>query len=370
MSLSYAERRDWVRLIRSDNVGPITFAALLARYETASAAIDTLPELAARGGRKNAIRVCPMEKAEQELEAAEMIGARCIATCEADYPVLLSHIDAAPPIIYVLGNGNILNKPTIAIVGARNGSAAGKRLTTQIAQELGENGIIIASGLARGIDTAAHTASAETGTIAVLAGGIDVIYPPENDELYARIQTQGLIMSEMPPGLRPQGRHFPQRNRLISGLAVGVLVVEAAARSGSLITARLALEQDREVFAVPGSPLDPRAKGTNRLIRQGALLTENAGDIMEAITPFLARGLAESAMAPPKPSSAPLLPAGENAQSGLADRLLDLLSPTPMEIDELIRQSGGETPAVLTALLELELAGRLERHVGQRISLA
>ncbi|MEM7192248.1 MAG: DNA-processing protein DprA, partial [Pseudomonadota bacterium] len=285
--LSDAQRLAWLRLLRSENVGPATFRALVNQFGGAEAAIEALPELSRRGGRAQAIQLCSIEDAEAELARARAIGAHLVAHGEPGYPPALAHVDASPPLIYVKGRLELAAMPMLAIVGARNGSAAGQKFTRQIAKALCLAGFAIASGLARGIDTAAHHASLEHGTIAVVAGGIDIVYPPENAELQEAIGTRGLIVSERMPGLKPRGKDFPRRNRLISGISLGVLVVEAAQRSGSLITARFAGEQGREVFAVPGNPLDPRATGTNNLLKQGATLVTEISDIVDALAPIL-----------------------------------------------------------------------------------
>ena len=365
--LTADERLDWLRLIRSENVGPITFFQLLQRYGSAAKALDALPELARRGGRSKPIALFSAMQAEREIAATTGAGARFVAWGEADYPEPLAAIADAPPLIVVTGRDQILNKPAVAVVGARNASANGVRLTRRIAGELGEKGLIVVSGLARGIDAAAHEGSLETGTIAVTAGGIDVVYPAQNEELHRRITDSGAILTEIAFGIQPQARHFPRRNRIISGLALGVLVVEAAPRSGSLITARFALEQGREVFAVPGSPLDPRARGTNNLIRDGAVLTESADDIVAVLEPRLHKPLAEPGE-PGFQTPAPAPPDEENIEKNRA-LIRDLLGPSPAAVDELIRQSHLTPAVVLTILLELELAGLLERHLGNQVSL-
>src|SRR5690606_32270214 len=312
--------------------------------------------------------VFPASAAEREMAALEKFGGRMIAAIEPDYPKPLRAIADPPPILSVLGHADLLNRDTLAIVGARNASAAAIRLTRQIAGELSRGGLIIASGLARGIDTAAHDAALNGGTIAVVGGGIDYIYPKENEALYAEIAARGCIIAEQPFATVPPARHFPRRNRLISGLALGVLVAEASPRSGSLITARMALEQGREVFAIPGSPLDPRARGTNGLIRSGATLIEDADEIFEALAALRRRPLGEP--------DRPLLPlfspelASEAELDAARPEIIDLLGAAPIEIDEIIRQSGQSPALVLTILLELELAGRIERHFGNRVSIA
>jgi DNA processing protein len=301
--LSNNERRAWLRLSRTEHVGPVTFQSLIARFGSAAAALEELPRLAQRGGGKNF--VLPDERdCDRELEALAKLGGRMIASCEPDYPRGLAALDAPPPLISVLGHPHLLRKEMIAIVGARNASALARKFTDMLSRELGFAGLMVVSGLARGIDAAAHEAALAVGTVAVVAGGVDIIYPPENEKLYAAIKDQGVIVSEMQLGEAPQARHFPRRNRIISGLARGVVVVEAAEKSGSLITAQCALEQGREIFAVPGSPLDPRAKGANRLIREGATLTESAEDILSVLSPMLEGGFREpdtSAPSPPPP---------------------------------------------------------------------
>ena len=288
IELSDRQRLAWLRLIRSENVGPATFRALVNQFGGAEAALGALPALSRRGGRAS-IRICTEEEAAAELEAAERAGARLVAMGEKGYPPALTHVDAPPPLLCVKGRLELAEGPIVAMVGARNGSAVGQKLTRQLATELGLEGFVIASGLARGIDTAAHLAALERGTIAVLAGGIDVAYPPENADLQRAIGEQGLLLTERSPGFAPRGKDFPRRNRLISGISLGVVVVEAAERSGSLITARFAGEQGREVFAVPGSPLDPRSAGTNNLLKQGACLVTGSRDIVDALAPMLGR---------------------------------------------------------------------------------
>jgi DNA processing protein len=363
--LSDAERLDWLRLIRSENVGAVTFNALLRRYGHASVAIEALPELARKGG-KRAIKVCPRADAEREIEATAKAGARFVASIEPGYPPGVLAIHDAPPLLTYLGTLALGADPgrIVSIVGARNASGVGARFARQLAAELGQANLVVASGLARGIDAAAHTGAASTGTIAVLAGGVDVCYPEENRALYEQLKTQGLILSEMPVGTEPQATHFPRRNRLISGLGVGVVVVEAALHSGSLITARMALEQSREVFAVPGSPLDPRCRGTNNLLREGATLTESAEDVTRAM-----RGI-RTLSDPAGPSyTADGEPPGEAELGRARSQVIDLLGPSPLPVDEVVRQCRLTPATVLTILLELELAGRLQRHPGNRVSL-
>ncbi len=365
-TLSRAERLDWLRLIRSERVGPVTFRQLLARFGSASAALEALPGLARRGGRKGPLKICPKADAEAEMEALEALGARAVVLSEPAYPTALTAIDDAPPILGVLGHGHILERKCVAMVGARNASANGRRLARQIAAELGQAGWLVASGLARGIDAAAHEGALDSGTVAVVAGGLDVIYPKENAALYDAIKAVGAIVSEMPLGTVPQARHFPRRNRLISGLSLGTVVVEAAPRSGSLITARFAGEQGREVFAVPGSPLDPRARGCNHLIREGATLIESAADIIEALS-ALGGPHAMERKAPEFLSGA--ANSLDDADLSLARREIeDLLGPTPVAVDELLRQCQVSPPLVSMVLLELELAGRIDRHPGNRVA--
>jgi DNA processing protein len=364
--LNRSEQADWLRLIRSENVGPVTFFHLVRYYGSAGAALDALPALAARGGKRK-IKICPKDVAERELERIEAIGAALIAHGEPAYPRALGAIEDAPPLLMRLGHGDLLERPLVAIVGARNASSNGRRLASQLAADLGAAGMTVVSGMARGIDTAAHTGALETGTAAVVAGGIDVVYPAENQALYDDIVARGVVLSESPPGMEPIARHFPRRNRLVSGLSLGVVVVEAAPRSGSLITARLALEQGREVFAVPGSPLDPRARGANNLIRQGATLTESAEDILSVISEQMIRSLEDPSGGSfdPPPGRPP--PASE--LDGARKNIIELLSPSPAPVDELIRECQVSAALVAVVLLELELAGRIERHPGGRVSL-
>ena len=366
--LNHHQRIAWLRLIRSENVGPATFRALVNEFGGAEAAIDALPLLSRRGGRSD-IRLCTEAEAEAELAAADRLGASLVAVGEPGYPPALAQVDAPPPLLYAKGRLDLANIPIVAIVGARNGSAVGQKFTRQIATELALEGFVIASGLARGIDTAAHMAALEHGTIAVLAGGIDIVYPPENEELQHAIGERGLLISERSPGFSPRGKDFPRRNRLISGISLGVVVIEAAERSGSLITARFAGEQGREVFAVPGSPLDPRAAGTNNLLKQGACLVTSARDILETLAPILGR--------PPAPPPVELAAADEHRppeplpdiRQSERELIVSALGPSPVDIDELIRATGVTTRKVHIVLLELDLAGRLQRHGQQLVSL-
>jgi DNA processing protein len=363
-ALTDEQRIDWLRLIRSDNVGPRTFHALLRHAGDAAGALQLLPDLARRGGATRPGRICSREDALREIESARRIGVRFVTTDEHGYPPRLATIDDAPPLLAVRGNLDTLMRAMIAIVGSRNASAAGMKFAQSLAHDLAASGFIIVSGLARGIDQAAHRASLSTGTVAALAGGHNQIYPPEHADLaHAITSGVGAAISEMPLDHAPRANDFPRRNRLISGAAVGVVIIEAAHRSGSLITARMAAEQGREVFAVPGSPLDPRSAGANDLLKQGATLVTSAADIISVVNPILERpmktGLEEPA-------------AGEYGRDPDATeraRIIALLGPTPVGIDDLIRLSGAPVSAVRIVLLELELAGRLERHGGGLVSL-
>ncbi|HVW72745.1 MAG TPA: DNA-processing protein DprA [Rhizomicrobium sp.] len=363
MQLNDRERRAWLRLARTGNVGPVTFRNLLARFGSASAALEELPRMAHRGGAANFV-LPPEEDSARELEALAKQGGRLIASCEAEFPPGLKALEAPPPVLSVLGHPHLLQKEMIAIVGARNASALARKFADILARELGFAGLVVVSGLARGIDTAAHEAALAVGTVGVVAGGVDIIYPPENEKLYAAIKNQGVIVSEMRLGEAPQARHFPRRNRIISGLARGVVVVEAAEKSGSLITASYAIDQGREVFAVPGSPLDPRAKGANRLIKDGATLTESAEDILSVLRPMLGGGFEE----PDSLSPTPVTEALEAEADRIRAHVEEALGPAPVEIDELIRQLRAPVAVVLTVILELELAGRCQRHPGNRVS--
>jgi DNA processing protein len=362
-TLTDAQRIDWLRLIRSDNVGPRTFRSLVNHFGSPRAALERLPDLARRGGASRPGRICSEEDARAEIAAGKRIGVALLAPGEAGYPPRLTVLDDAPPLVGVRGTYEVLMRPVIAVVGSRNASGAGLKFAGSIARDLGEAGFVIASGLARGIDQAAHRASIASGTVAVLAGGHDRVYPPEHEDLLATIiESGGAAISEMPMGHVPRARDFPRRNRLISGVALGVVVVEAAMRSGSLITARIAAEQGREVFAVPGSPLDPRAAGTNDLIKQGATLTTEASDVINAVEPIMGRpiGLSE-----PDHSE----PVDFEPDASDRARITGLLGPSPVLLDDLIRMAGASPAIVRTVLLELELAGRLERHGGGLVSL-
>jgi DNA processing protein len=362
--LTHEQRLDWLRLICSDHVGPRTFRALVNHCGGARAALAALPDLAHRGGAIRPTRVHSRRDAERELEAASAFGVTLVALGEPDYPRRLQMIDDAPPLLAVRGRTAAFDLPTVAIVGARNASAAGLRFAERLARDLGAAGFAVVSGLARGIDAAAHRGSLATGTIAVLAGGHDRVYPPEHHDLADAILADGALISEMPLGWEPRARDFPRRNRLISGLAAGIVVVEAARRSGSLITARFALEQGREVFAAPGSPLDPRAEGSNDLIKQGATLVTDATDVIAVLRPIFGEPVA---LAATEPDPAPV--PGAEPDGDERTRILALLGPTPVPIDDLVRLSGSSPAGVRVVLLELELAGRLERHGGALVSL-
>jgi DNA processing protein len=360
--LTDEQRVDWLRLIRSDNVGPRTFRSLINHSGSARTALQRLPDLARRGGAARPGRICSEEDARTEIAASKRLGVSLVAPGEAGYPPRLAVLDDAPPLLGVRGAADVPMRPIIAIVGSRNASGAGLKFAGTLARDLGEAGFVIASGLARGIDQAAHRASIDSGTVAVLAGGHAKVYPPEHEELLAAIiETGGAAISEMPLGHVPRARDFPRRNRLISGVALGVVVVEAAHRSGSLITARIAAEQGREVFAVPGSPLDPRAAGTNDLIKQGATLTTEASDVINAVEPIMGRPIELS-----EPDDEPL---ASEPEASDRERIVDLLGPSPILLDDLIRMAGTSPAIVRTVLLELELAGRLERHGGGLVSL-
>ncbi|WP_294321468.1 DNA-processing protein DprA [uncultured Sphingomonas sp.] len=352
-----------LRLIRSANIGPVTFRALIERYGDAVAAIEALPTLAARGGGRAPV-LADEAVVRREIATVRGLGGRYLLLGDPDYPALLAEIDSAPPALIVRGDLSLLARPAVAMVGARNASAAACRFARGLAEELGAAGYAVVSGLARGIDTAVHQGAIGHATIGVIASGIDVVFPPENAGLQEEVATRGLLVAEQPPGTQPLARHFPSRNRIIAGLSLGTVVVEAAPRSGSLITARLAGEAGREVMAVPGSPLDPRAQGCNALIREGATLVQNAADVAEMLRPIDARAVrSPGGVYRPEPAAA-------DATEAERARIAGLLGPVPVAVDELVRQSGCPTPVVQTVLLELELAGRLERHAAGRVSLA
>ncbi len=376
--LSRSEKIYRIQLARISGIGPVTFQKLLEEYGTADQALKN-------HNFKNK-KVIDTNEVELLLKQTQKFGAHTLIWGDSAYPRYLYELPDAPPILYAKGNIALLQAPTIGAVGARNASAVGVKLTKTLTSELGNKGYIIASGLARGIDTAAHQASLKSGTIACIAGGLDIPYPPENEDLYKEIIKNGVAITEMPLGIQPQARHFPRRNRLIAGLSEGVIVIEAAKKSGSLITARLAGEYGREVFAVPGSPMDPRSYGTNQLIKDGAILTRDVDDILEAlsnaplrsrITPQLEPAITEpnpiasaaSVASPQDNENIKPSPSSSKAPINQEDRILELLSPHPVHIDEIIRQSGIKTSDASTILTTLEITGRIIKHSGGRISL-
>ncbi|MDB5365016.1 MAG: smf [Rhodospirillales bacterium] len=361
------ERLDWIRLARSENVGPVAFFQLLRRAQgDINGALELLPELAQRGGRNGSLRIPTRAEAAREIEALQRLGATAICACEPSYPRSLAAIHDPPPVLTAGRNTELLLRPAVAIVGARNASTNGRRIADRLARDLTRAGWVVVSGLARGIDSAAHEAALDGGTVAVVAGGIDVAYPPENAQLHVDIFTRGCIAAEMRPGIEPHARHFPRRNRIVAGLVRGLVVVEAALHSGSLISARFALEQGREVFAVPGSPLDARARGTNDLIRQGAHLTESAEDIVRELGPLAA----ELAEPPQEPWGLEAEEASDSRALAHAREIVSArLSSSPVAVDELVRDCQLSAPLVRIVLLELELAGRIERQAGHRVAL-
>jgi DNA processing protein len=363
-ALSAEERRDWLRLVRTPNIGPLTFQKLLARYGTATDALRALPEIAGRIGRGR-IELPPISRIEDEIAATEKLGARLVASCEEAFPKLLAALDPPPPMLTLFGRADLARPEAVAIVGARNASAAGRKIARDMAAELGRRGLVIVSGLALGIDGEAHAASLASGTIAVLGGGVDHIYPPQHERLYRDIAERGLIVSESPCGYQARAQDFPRRNRIITGLARGVVVVEAAERSGSLISARVAGEQGREVMAVPGSPLDPRATGTNSLIRQGAVLVRDAGDVLEVLAGLPPLQVA----APSAPDFEHDLPEGP-LPSGVFAAVRQALSPHPMPVDEIARAAGLGPARCQAVLMELELAGEVLSYAGGLVARA
>lgn len=375
--LCEAERIARLRLVRSETVGPVTFHRLLGRFGSAVNALESLPHMAAKGGRKNPLHIMSPAEAARELTLLDQTGGHMIVFGDEAYPATLAAIEDAPPVFYAIGDVSLLSKPCIAIVGARNASANAKRFTAVLARDLGGQGQVIVSGLARGIDTAAHEASLESGTVAVLAGGIDEIYPAENADLYNAITENGCVISEMPIGTKPTAHHFPRRNRIVSGLSRGTVVVEASVKSGSLITARMAAEQGREVFAVPGFPGDPRAAGPNSLIQSGARLVTSAKDILQELTYIGERKIAPNTLFEAHLSEQPLTPiaevegeAAEGTESGdgLYGRVIDIVSHMPIDVDDIVRDCNASVSNVQTVLLDLELAGKIQRHPGNRVS--
>ncbi len=370
-ALSDEQRLNWLMLIRSDNVGPATFRDLIGHFGSAAAALEAIPDLAKRGGTAGRIRIASRQDALAEMDAAARLGARFVALNEPDYPPLMRGLDNPPPLLCVKGEAAMLSRRAVGIVGSRNASISGQKLASRFARELGEAGNCVVSGMARGIDAAAHHAALETGTVAVLAGGVDIPFPPEHAGLAAQIVSAGgALVSEMPIGWKPRAIDFPRRNRIIAGLSLGVIVVEAAKRSGSLITARLAGENGRGVFAVPGSPLDPRAEGANHLIRQGATLVTSTQDVLEALEPMDGReprlpfDMGEPQEVAYEAGAAPAAATADIRQS-----IVDALGPAPCEIDDIIRFTGASAGEVQLVLLELSLAGKLERHGGNRVSI-
>ena len=366
--LNDRQRLNWLRLIRTQNVGPASFRHLINKYGSAEAAIEILPQLASQGGARGQLRITSVADAEKELDGIARIGARIVAIGESGYPAMLANVEFPPPLLTVMGDTGIFDKPSVSMVGARNASLSGINFARKLSAEIGRKGWVVTSGLARGIDAAAHQGALETGTVAVMAGGIDRPYPQQNIPLMNEIvENGGAIICEMPLGWEPRAKDFPRRNRIVAGLSLGLVVVEAATRSGSLISARMANEMGRVVFAVPGSPLDPRAEGANRLLKQGAILVTDADDVVEHLSPMLQRDL----FAAPRLDDETLPVADELSPRNDDDRerLVSLLGPTPVGIDDLIAHSGISPAGVQMILLELDLAGRLDRHAGAKVSL-
>ena len=362
------DRVSWLRLLRSSRVGPATFSRLMAEHGSAAASLEALPDVARAAGVTD-YAVCPPGVAWAELKAAQTAGARMVCAHDPLYPAALADIPDAPPILWVMGDPAVLTRPMVALVGARNASSLGTRMARALARELGEAGFVIVSGLARGIDTAAHAATLDTGTLAVLAGGVDVLYPAENAGLAHDIAARGLRVSEQPMGLVPQARHFPRRNRIISGLTMAVVVIEAAAKSGSLITARCALDQGRDVMAVPGHPFDARSSGCNMLIRDGARLVRNAADVIEALAPIAAPALRTAQQTRPElPAPPPPEHRSLRETAALHGLILDRLGPSPLAEDQLIRDLDSPARDVAPALVALELEGRIQRQPGGLLS--
>jgi DNA processing protein len=366
IQLSEKQKTAWLRLIRSENIGPATFRQLINHFGSAEKALEALPDLSRRGGATRTLHITTIDEAERELEIAARFGARFVGIGEPDYPPALKEIDGAPPLIAMKGDGRTATRPNIGIVGSRNASINGMKFAAMMARDCGRQGYTIASGLARGIDTSAHRASLATGTVAMLAGGLDRPYPPENfsllDEIYAN---GGATISEMPFGWEPRARDFPRRNRLIAGVSLGVIIVEAAQRSGSLITARLAGDFGRLVFAVPGSPLDTRCQGTNGLIKDGATLITEAKDVLDAISPLVEPDLPLFRQVNEPPHHADISEPRDDDRA----LVVNALGPSPVEMDDIIRHTGLSTSAILLVLMELDIAGRLQRHAGGKISL-
>ncbi|WP_085031944.1 DNA-processing protein DprA [Ensifer aridi] len=366
IALTERQKIAWLRLIRSDNVGPATFRDLINHFGTAEAALDALPELSRRGGSDRSVRIATADDAERELEMAHRFGAVFVGIGEPDYPPALREIDGAPPLLAMKGNLKVAARLSLGVVGSRNASVSGAKFAAMIARDAGAAGYVITSGLARGIDTAAHRASLHTGTIAALAGGLDRPYPPENVGLLQEIVSgEGLAISEMPFGWEPRARDFPRRNRLIAGVSLGVAVVEAANRSGSLITSRYAADFGRLVFAVPGSPLDPRCHGTNNLLKQGAIVTTSPADVVEALAPLSRDDLftrSSSNLDVKEPAVETTQPTPRAPDDSDRSLIVEALGPTPVDIDDVIRHTGLSASAVHLVLVELDLAGQLCRH--------
>jgi len=366
-TLDDAEKLARLRLIRSENIGPITFHRLMHQFGSARTALEQLPEMARKGGRKRMLKICSAADAENELAAIQDIGAEMVFWGTAAYPPLLAQIDDAPPILFMRGHMHLLVKKAVAVVGSRNASINGRRFAQTIAAALGDAGYLVVSGMARGIDTAAHIGAIQTGTIAALGGGVDVVYPRENTDLYNNLIETGAVCSEVPMGTTPQARHFPRRNRIISGMSRAIVVLEAGAKSGSLITARMALEQNREVFAVPGPPQDPRVKGSNALIRDGAYLTETADDVLQVLADMSPNAFNEGRRRSVTQPIGASIDEKELAQA--RDNVHQALGYGPTDTDEIIRDTG-QSPAIVSAiLLELEVAGKLERQNGNKVAL-
>jgi len=361
MSAPGDDRFDRLRLIRTPHVGPVAYRQLLARFGSARQALEALPDLASRGGART-FRAVDERALRAEMARVDKLGARYCLLGDPDYPPLLAHAGGAPVALILRGPMDVAGRRGVAIVGARNASAAACRFARELAHDLARADVLVVSGLARGIDTAAHVGAGPSGTAAVIGCGIDVVFPPENEALQERIAAEGLLMTELPPGAEPLARHFPARNRIIAWMTLGTVVVEAAPRSGSLLTARLAGEEGRDVMAVPGFPADPRAQGCNMLIRDGATLVQNAQDVLETIGAIDLRAL----RAPVRPF---LAEPGADLGEAERRRVVGLLGLSPVSVDELIRQSGLPPALVQTALLELEIAGRLQRHAGGRVGL-
>ncbi|MCE3255355.1 MAG: dprA [Rickettsiaceae bacterium] len=366
-SITKQEKLDWLRLCRSQNISRSTFFRLLDIFGSAKEALENVGEYSLKGGREKPIVLCSSEQAEKELNSCDKIGAKIIIHDDASYPKLLREIPDAPPILTIRGDETLLNKNILAIVGPRNASINGCKFARKIAGELGEHGFVVASGLARGIDTAAHLGSIDKGTIAVIAGGIDNIYPKENEALYRDIVQKGVLVSETPFGMPPFGGSFPQRNRIISGVSLGVVVVEATLRSGTLITARFAVEQNREVFSVPGSPFDPRCQGTNRLIKQGAILTENVEDILNELTMIEKPEETMKLMEPEQNKFGGFsvkLP-NEDDVDKARNLILSKIGYEPISADEIIAELQIPARIVNVALVQLELSDKIENRNGK-----